>query len=455
MVLPPNFWRESLTTSDVHECDIGSHNASTSPCLGSSHPGYNENEALDSRYCIPDHFGPRCRACSRPKQYFDVTASRCVACPGAWRLGVLLGVAVVVALALGLCYFAVQRIDRLSRLTRRVSAISVSLSLQAKFKIFVSFFQVPAVTHERLARLGDGRALLTDHDRTPQFKPSPSSLLALECCLLLPDALATCPYFLSPQCSRPMPIFQVINALSSVFGVHLHRDFIGWLDAISLFNVDVLDVVVPGNCIGSMQWRLLLSALWPFGVVLALVLVLAVHALVECLLKPKSAAHLPMRTVYRSLYAFIFVGFLVLPSVSRSIFRTRQCESFGHDDATGQRKSYLLADLTVQCNDSDPVFRSLYGYFISFFVLWPVLVPLLFLGLVLRVAPYVRKHRITRLAMACRFLWRDYENGTLWWEVSREHPDNCHGLGQSALPPAFPLCLMSTPHASAGGRHAA
>lgn len=123
-------------------------------------------------------------------------------------------------------------------------------------------------------------------------------------------------------------------------------------------------------------------------------------------------------TLYRSLYAFIFVSFLVLPTVARSIFRTRQCESFGHDDATGERRSYLLADLTVRCSDADPVFARLHVYFIGFFVLWPVLVPLLFLGLVLRVTPYVRKHRITRLASACRFLWRDYDDSSLWWETA-------------------------------------
>ena len=122
----------------------------------------------------------------------------------------------------------------------------------------------------------------------------------------------------------------------------------------------------------------------------------------------------------RVLYWAIFIFYLVLPSVSRSIFSARLCESFGYDDATGQRISFLLADPSLTC-DAGPTWddetSGLAPYFWAFFALWPVLVPLGFLALLLRVRKPVAAQRATPLSRATSFLWRDYSGRFLFWEV--------------------------------------
>jgi hypothetical protein len=117
------------------------------------------------------------------------------------------------------------------------------------------------------------------------------------------------------------------------------------------------------------------------------------------------------------------VFYLVLPTVSRSLFRARQCEAFDYADSGNfTSRSYLLADLHIHCNDGGDEwdskgFSRLQPYFWSFFVLWPVLVPLAFFGLLLAIRPAVREQRVSTLALACSFLWRDYDPAFLFWEV--------------------------------------
>ena len=86
---------------------------------------------------------------------------------------------------------------------------------------------------------------------------------------------------------------------------------------------------------------------------------------------------------------------------------------------SGERRSYLVADLTVLCSADDDEYRGLDAYFWAFFVLWPVLVPLSFLALLLQIRRDVRAQRVSPVARACRFLWRDYDPaaGFLFWEV--------------------------------------
>ena len=189
------------------------------------------------------------------------------------------------------------------------------------------------------------------------------------------------------------------------------------MDAISF---DLLGLTYPDACIGSMGDRLLLAGLWPILSIMLGGASLACCALADWLLSGRADAlrrDLVRATLRRLLYWAILVAYLVLPSVSRSIFKARQCESFNIDDLTGDRRSYLVADLDVLCSADDDEYRGLDAYFWAFFVLWPVLVPLAFLALLLWIRSEVRAQRVTPLATACRFLWRDYEVAFLFWEV--------------------------------------
>jgi hypothetical protein len=123
----------------------------------------------------------------------------------------------------------------------------------------------------------------------------------------------------------------------------------------------------------------------------------------------------------QSIYLAILIVYLLLPSVSRNIFMAIQCESFMWDDTADKTRSFLLADPRINCNSGPDwdkgEFDHLRGIFWFASVLSPILVPLCFLALLIRVRPSVVEQRITRLANACRFLWRDYTAAFVFWEV--------------------------------------
>ena len=75
----------------------------------------------------------------------------------------------------------------------------------------------------------------------------------------------------------------------------------------------------------------------------------------------------------------------------------------------------LPASLTCDAGPTwDDETSGLAPYFWAFFALWPVLVPLGFLALLLRVRKPVAAQRATPLSRATSFLWRDYAAGFLF-----------------------------------------
>lgn len=248
-----------------------------------------------------------------------------------------------------------------------------------------------------------------------------------------------------PKLKVLISFYQVCATLTDVYGVRLDDEFTGWLDFVDVIGLDLLDLIYPGSCLGSMKWRLLFSALWPYAAFLLLSFGIAVHALVARRGHEAFSFRKTLRTVLmRCLYALILIFYLVLPSVSRSIFKARQCESFTYDDETGKRISFLLADLSLTCN-SGPGWSNesagLQAYFWPLFVIWPVAVPIGFLMLLLPTRSALRRKRITMLARASSFLWRDYEPALLFWEVIdmyRKVPSPESRQMEHALTPPFP-----------------
>jgi len=62
-------------------------------------------------------------------------------------------------------------------------------------------------------------------------------------------------------------------------------------------------------------------------------------------------------------------------------------------------------------------FSNLYKTFWLTVTLWPILVPLVFFGLLISIRKSVYSKRTTFLAEACRFLWRDYREDMMFWEI--------------------------------------
>jgi len=112
--------------------------------------------------------------------------------------------------------------------------------------------------------------------------------------------------------------------------------------------------------------------------------------------------------------------YLVLPGVSNSIFSVIQCQRFvtsGTRDEPEEYSSYLTDDLSIECDRRNSSYSSLLIIFAVSLVLWPVLVNILWIHLLTRIWHPVRTNRLTRLANACRFLWRDYQPSMMFWDV--------------------------------------
>ena len=150
---------------------------------------------------------------------------------------------------------------------------------------------------------------------------------------------------LQPKFKVLVSFYQVSSILGLVYGVRLDEHFTRWLDVLKLFSLDLFGVAIPGSCIGAMSTRLLVAGLWPY---LAVAFVSLAIVAVVAVLNNKQA--LDRQLLGRLLYWAILIFYLVLPSVSRSIFSARLCESFRYDDATGQRISFLLADPSLTCD---------------------------------------------------------------------------------------------------------
>lgn len=389
--LPVGYWRASPATAEVYRC----HDSDT--CLGSLASAararaLGDHVASTGAYCSEGHAGPRCELCVDDKEYFSADERRCVACPTLWRRVVLFfSVSLGVAMLISVLYLGyilnLKRSSSGAQLVNRLTDICHSVDLQPKVKVLVSFYQICAT-------------------------------------------------------------------LTTVYGVRLHASFSGWLDFVEVFSLDVLDLTFPSPCLGSMQTRLLVTALWPYAAVLVLSVGIAAHAYAEHALQergfPSDEMHrnitaslarsiwpherilsrcscptqrlrkILSKILLRCLSALVFVFYIVLPSVSRFIFEARRCESFAHDDATGKRISYLLADLSTNCNNGlswSNGAHDLDAYFWTFFVLWPIAVPLTFLVLLVSSRTSLRAQRVTAAARATSFLWNDYEASFVFWEA--------------------------------------
>jgi len=450
--VPRGFWRASNQTTELHKCVASEH------CSGSGTAANVErsrrrleygdvgSDALIGAGCDAGHTGPLCEWCVSDEQYFSRKERGCADCPTAARFGILAAALFALAGTIFLSYRALSRIAIKAfrrifgpEVATRLSQLEARVGFQPKLKIVVSFYQVAttlgpvygARLHEdftswlRLLEFFSFDLLgLTYPDACIGSMSHRLLLAALwPFALILLGSAAFAAHALtvwlllwkftsgrvggaggrvSDEGDREGDGGQDGGGMSGTRGViavdadgdgipdrgvvAVDTDGDGIPDHIE--DVDVIDTDGDGEVtvseLNKHRWRELVRG-----------------------------------TQSRILYLAILVAYFVLPSVSRSIFKARMCESFGISvfDPTA-RRSYLVADLEVLCRSDDEMYRGLDAYFWAFFVLWPVLVPLALLGLLLWIRHDVRALRVTRLSRACRLLWRDYNASFHFWELA-------------------------------------
>ena len=347
--IPRNHWRDSSKTSKTYVCNHDDI------CEGSNSTKPQSQRQIDNGdfYCKKGHKGPLCEVCVDEEYYFNGLEGKCSKCPSASQLvPQALGIVTALIVFLFLIRFAIKR-------TPLVTATVSSLSLRAKFKIFVSFYQVA-------------------------------------------------------------------NSLDGVYGVRIDKKLKERLNFLKMFSLD-LDIfefiILPKECIGSMQQQLIFGAVLPYVIIaLGIVGIYAAQVLARsgCTGKHRGSEESYLRTANlkrASIYWTISVFYFALPSVSRHCFDARKCRAFETNEKLVKSRSYLIADPNIQCDSTDEQYSSLKNLFTVFFTLWPSLTPFLFLVLLMSVSQSIRNKTPSALADACRFLWEDYDESMLFWDV--------------------------------------
>jgi len=129
-------------------------------------------------------------------------------------------------------------------------------------------------------------------------------------------------------------------------------------------------------------------------------------------------------------FAFaIFLSYVVLPTVSRSVFETWSCENFGYiDDPTRHlsddptlTRSFMRTDGEVVCEvggPSDSPHNRLAQLSYGLLVLWPLGMPAAYAALLYKCRSSIRRRTQSFLSASTHFLWREYEARFYWWEVA-------------------------------------
>ena len=348
LTIEKNHWRASSNTSKLYKCQEDVCKGSF-PSLEKRNAEHHDSDNL----CKDDHEGPLCEVCSKGGHFFNPSGEGCEQCTPVSDIikrVFLFFPGLIVALIM--VHFAIKRYPS-------ILVVKSSLSLQAKFKILVSFYQV-------------------------------------------------------------------VSSLPIVYGARLDDNFKRIFMFFERFSLDIFDLFkVPQNCIGSMRARLIINTTWPHVLVALIAAVLwfssyLVHTVRVRKSKLEGQKFDAFTFRQRLVYLTIVVFYFAVPTVSRNTFDAIKCKAFEtNDDSNPKTDSYLVADMSIQCDDNEPdsKFRQLQRIFWVAFALWPVLTPIVFLALLMAVRRSVRAKKPTSLANALRFLWEDYDESIMFWDI--------------------------------------
>ena len=114
-------------------------------------------------------------------------------------------------------------------------------------------------------------------------------------------------------------------------------------------------------------------------------------------------------------YRTFFVVFLLYPLLSRTVFRTFDCQELHRDELSGITEQWHVDDFSVDCNSaSHGTFRFVAGVFI---LVYPVGIPLCFLFLLWRDNQQRTQSEQARGVSSFDFLRRDYKDSFYFFEV--------------------------------------
>ncbi len=304
--------------------------------------------------------GPYCRLCnvSDGSRHFNADESDCLVCGSnaSGRVAAFLCVLLAVVLTVGL--FLRFRPDRkfkfLVRLSLRLASLYTQISLRAKFKQCLSFYQI-------VTRIPDVFMV-----------PFPSSA------------------------QRLLSVFEVFNL--NIAGLSLPLSCIGlgkyWERM--LFTL-VFPIVIA-------------AAIICCSLVFAMCEKVRKRGAIQTLADGDDERQSPLRVCgLIALPNLLRLSFLVFPMVSSAAFQAFACDKFDNG------KSFLRADFAVECYT--PEHDSVRGLAILGILLYPVGVSLLYGILFHKAKRAILDEKPTALSRALGFLTLDFENAWFAWEL--------------------------------------
>jgi hypothetical protein len=216
--------------------------------------------------------------------------------------------------------------------------------------------------------------------------------------------------------------YQIIASFKDVYGVTLSSRLQGWINVLKWFSLDILEIAnVPVTCLGTTIQQLLIKTLWPFILLGFVGIGLSILYMTQRLFADVDNLDQTKAIMKKKvIQVTIIVIYFVLPLVSESIFAALKCRAFNTDDnEIPSFESYLLIDMSIQCNidDENSPYKNIYTTFWILFGVWIIFVPIAFFFLLKYIGPSIESYRITFLADACRFLWQDYNSKMWFWDI--------------------------------------
>ena len=217
--------------------------------------------------------------------------------------------------------------------------------------------------------------------------------------------------------------YQVAAQLNAVYGIELDPKFQVWYDSFKAITLDAFDITgIPPACIGDMWMRLTVGMAWPYLFTLIVVIGVTLYTLSETIILRKKEKGISFWvTIWvklwpRLLYFTTIIIYISLPSVSQTIFQALNCKTFATDDEDGT-VSYLISDPSLECDRSTSDYATVLHIFFAGVVFSLILTFEVFLFLLMKIRKSVRSKRITALAGSCGFLWRDYTETMMFWDI--------------------------------------
>ncbi len=289
-------------------------------------------------YCKEGHKGPLCEVCTDDNFYYSDVDGNCVKCPSPTTVALVL-----VAIVLGVIIVAAVIVFLGSkRGTFLASCMNLipSLSLQAKSKLLVSFYQI-------LSSFEDVYGVRL-HDSFTAWL----------------EVLS----FLS------FNIFQI-------FGIDK-----------SCITSDTLRQIAIGAL-----WPYILVVIVSIAAALYKIYVLVRRSFHEKEYLISNRKYIKVDLKSWIIRGTVILLYFVIPTVTNSIFDAIKCRAFDDDDLLGSSVSYLLIDMEIKCDtNEDTNYCKISAVFWVFFVVWVILTPLGFVfkdpieGIVKDTIPFVQ-----------------------------------------------------------------